>query len=168
MREIFKDIKGFEGRYQVSNTGKVLNVRTNRLLKPDTTALNYKRVTLYSGTKGSKKHLPVHRLVALAFVPNPEGYPIVNHKDENPANNCASNLEWCTQKYNLNYKNRNRKLRASLNAKHVQQLGLDGEFIAEYRSAQTAALLLNYDFSHLYKCCRGELKSAYGYLWEYV
>lgn len=101
--EIWKDIEGYEGLYQVSNKGRVKSFHSGegKIMKPGTHPLGYKSVTLFKDKKG--KVAKVHRLVAQAFIPNPENLPVINHKDENPSNNNVENLEWCTQKYNLNY-----------------------------------------------------------------
>ena len=100
--EIWKDIKGYEGLYQVSNLGRVKSERKNRLLKPRLQKNGYLRVNLYD--KNSKRSTKsVHRLVAKAFISNPNNLEFVNHKDENKTNNVVSNLEWCTAKYNSNY-----------------------------------------------------------------
>lgn len=114
--EEWRDVVGFEGLYQVSNLGRVKGldrlVDTNinnvnrrihkgKLLKPQFNNKGYKRVNLCKN--GNKNQAFVHRLVAEAFIPNPNNYPVVNHKDENPKNNCVENLEWCTQKYNMNW-----------------------------------------------------------------
>lgn len=108
MEEIWKDIAGYEGLYQVSNEG---NVRTTKrqgskggLLKisvSDKYAVNYCYVRLCKN--GMNKSFWIHRLVAQAFIPNPDGLPQVNHKDQNPSNNMVDNLEWCTLEYNNNY-----------------------------------------------------------------
>ena len=112
-QEIWKDIKGYEGAYQVSNLGRVRSltrkvktfngVRTSKgqLLKPLKTNTGYYRVDLKQNQKD--KYMSIHRLVAEAFIPNPNNYPIINHKDNNPQNNCVENLEWCTQSYNVKY-----------------------------------------------------------------
>ena len=104
--EIWKDIQGYEGRYQVSNYGNVrsLNYKNQKLVKNLTLRTNnhgYKMVGL--GDKGKTKIFLVHRLVATAFIKNPNNYPIVNHKDENPLNNHADNLEWCNYSHNRVY-----------------------------------------------------------------
>lgn len=113
MQEIWKDIKGYEGLYQVSNLGRVKSltrkvktfngVRTSKgqLLKPLKTNRGYYRVDLRQNQ--TNKYVAIHRLVAEAFVPNPNNYHIVNHKDSNQTNNNADNLEWCTQSYNVKY-----------------------------------------------------------------
>lgn len=113
MTEIFKDIPGYEGLYQVSNLGNVksLNYRRSgkeKIIKPrkkskSNTTLNkyYYCVALYKDKK--RKNFRVHHLVAEAFINNPNNYPVLNHLDKNPENNCVENLEWCTQKYNVQY-----------------------------------------------------------------
>lgn len=105
-KQIWKDIEGYEGLYQVSNTGKVrsLNYKgtgKKKIWKYAITVNTYKQIALYKN--GEIKYYYIHRLVALAFIPNPNNYPIINHKDENKSNNVVWNLEWCTQKYNSNY-----------------------------------------------------------------
>lgn len=115
--EIWKDIEGYEGSYQVSNFGRVksmMNSKRGRKLAKDcilsptyTGIMKYPAVLLYRN--GRKRTSSVHRLVAQAFIPNPMHFPIVNHKDENPQNNHVDNLEWCTQEYNCNLKYPNKK-----------------------------------------------------------
>ena len=109
--EIWKDIKNFEGLYQVSNLGRVkslprtINKRKCKEIIKTATLSNkgYYRLSLCKN--GTTKYYAIHRLVAEAFVPNPNNFPIVNHKDTNRTNNNANNLEWCTYKYNSNYGN---------------------------------------------------------------
>ena len=100
MKEIWKNIMGFNG-YQVSNFGRVRSFKTYKILKQATNNKGYKSLGLCK--KGKMSTFLVHRLVAEAFIPNPDKLPCINHKDENPSNNCVSNLEWCDQKYNTNY-----------------------------------------------------------------
>lgn len=97
--EVWKDIDGYDGLYQVSNMGRVKSFKwgKERILKPYETGNGYLRVELQS------KPFKLHRLVAQAFIPNPDNLPFVNHKDENPKNNMVDNLEWCDNKYNINY-----------------------------------------------------------------
>lgn len=110
------DVVGFEGWYQVSNTGIVRSIDRHivdgrlikgKELKQYTDKQGYKRVALCKAGKHYKKY--VHRLVAEAFVQNPNNFPVINHVDENPANNKADNLEWCSVKYNINYGSRAKK-----------------------------------------------------------
>lgn len=106
MKEIQKDVKGYEGKYLISNTGKVKSLTRNRLLKP-VIQKGYMYIHLCKNSK-DKAYL-LHRLVAKHFVSNPDNLPEVNHKNEDKANNDASNLEWCDAKYNSNYGTRNKR-----------------------------------------------------------
>ena len=166
MSREWKDVVGYEGKYMVSNDGLVKSLYRNKIIKGEKTRVGYIRVSLYDKT--CAKHVSVHRLVAEAFIPNPNKYTIVNHKDENRANNTVENLEWCTQSYNLNYGSRN--IKVSAKSKPVVQMTDEGFILATYYSAMFAAKMLGVDCSDLYKCLRGELKSdmLYGYRWKYA
>lgn len=97
--EIFKDIPGYEDQYRITSWGRVFNATSQRFLYPYITKKGYLRVDLY-GPDGKRKHFKVHRLVANAFIPNPDGKPQVNHKDGNKQNNSITNLEWVTDEEN--------------------------------------------------------------------
>ena len=103
--EIWKDIKGYEGLYQISNYGRVKSFGGKIRSHKNDMILKLKIRNTYNVTNltknDKKKSFQIHRLVAEAFIPNPNNYPIVNHKDENPLNNYVDNLEWCTQKFNV-------------------------------------------------------------------
>ncbi len=114
MNEIWSNIEGFESSYEVSNLGRVRGKRRTRkskgisisvvqgkILKQKTDKDGYKEVALCK--EGKMYYKRVHRLVASAFIPNPNNYPVINHIDENPSNNCVSNLEWCSKSYNTKY-----------------------------------------------------------------
>ena len=121
MEEIWKDIEGYEGLYQVSNLGDVRSLKYAggnkvKLLKQTTNKGGYKQVILHKD--GKRKNYKVHRLVAMVFISNPNNYKEVNHKDENPSNNDVSNLEWCTSEYNKNYGTRTKRASESLKGKH--------------------------------------------------
>ena len=107
--EIWKDIKGYEGLYQISNKGRVKSLGNNKTKKEKILSpgkhKGYFYVSLYKNRK--EKKYSIHRLVAQAFLPNPDNLPVVNHKDENKLNNNVENLEWCTQEYNVNYSSSN-------------------------------------------------------------
>lgn len=103
MTEVIKEIKGFEGRYTISNLGIVRSLITGKVLKPYITKAGYARVNLRYAHCRDYKSLLVHRLVAGNFIPNPHNYGEVNHKDCNRLNNKASNLEWCDRFYNIKY-----------------------------------------------------------------
>ncbi len=98
----WKDIAGYEGHYQVSNDGMIRSIKSgNSILKGDKQKNGYRRVYLWKD--GAKKNMLVHRLVALAFIPNPENLTEINHIDQDKENNRVENLEWCTHLYNMNY-----------------------------------------------------------------
>lgn len=163
--EVWKDVgecKGYEELarlYEVSNLGRVKN-KKGLIMSPELYQRGYYRVHLYKNNK--RKHARINRLVALAFIPNPNNYPMVNHKDENKLNNKVSNLEWCTAKYNANYGTT--KERA---AKPLYQLDMNGNIIKEFNSAHQVQKVLGYNVRAIAGCCEGNCKSAYGYKWKY-
>lgn len=167
MNEIWRSIKDYEDLYEVSNWGRVRNSRTGLILKPGSSK-GYLYVQLYKNK--IPKMFKVHRLVAQAFLPNPDNLPCVNHKDENPSNNRLDNLEWCTIKYNNNYGTlpERRKLQKRFH-KPVYQYSLDGVFLFEYTSLAECATVNGYDSSLISRVClnKGEYKTAYGYRWSY-
>ena len=160
--EVWKDIPGYEGLYQVSNHGRV---KRGAYIKKTRIARNgYVLVSLWKD--GNEKKCLVHRLVADAFIDNSSGLPEVNHKDENKANNHVSNLEWCTRTYNLGYGTRRERFQKS-RGKRVVQYTIDGVFIARYVSAQEAAKQTGIYQSAISNACNGVYKQANGYLWRY-
>lgn len=172
MKEIWADIPGFEGLYQVSNTGNIKSFRKSTkygcqpeyILKPNLSTNGYYQVTLYNGSKRQK--FTVHRLVAICFIPNPDNLPQVNHKDENPLNNRSDNLEWCTAAYNNAYGTA--KLRSMLTrSKMVEQFLPDGQFLARYVCASIAEHITGISKNMIHECCNGSVKSACGYVWRY-
>lgn len=112
------------------------------------------------------KRLSVHRLVAQAFIENPNNYSCVNHKDENNQNNVVSNLEWCTYKYNNNFGTRNARIVKAL-SKQVYQYSKDGELIAVWESTNEAGRN-GYNQGSVVSCCNGKLKTHKGYIWSYT
>ena len=106
MKEIWKPVEGYEGRYEVSSLGRVKSYAQDRhkgkIKDGHPTYKGYRKILLYDG-KGHKRWYPIHRLVAAAFIPNPDGLEQINHKDEDKTNNCVENLEWCTNYYNAHY-----------------------------------------------------------------
>ena len=106
MDEFWKDIPGYNGRYEISSHGRIRSYaqdrKTGRIKTGNLSLKGYLEILLYDG-RGGKKWYPVHRLVAQAFIDNPDNLPQVNHKDENKQNNNAENLEWCTNEYNVCY-----------------------------------------------------------------
>ena len=133
MEEIWRDIKGYEGKYQISNTGKVKSLERTvwdsrgcyrtvpeRILKAQDNGVGYLYIVLCKNGKG--KLFYVHRLVGQAFIENPEGYTELNHKDENKQNNCMENLEWCSRSYNLSYNERAKKAGKKAGKKVAEKL----------------------------------------------
>jgi len=187
MQEIWKDIKGYEGLYQVSNLGnvKVLDrkiksnynyfIRKGRILKLCIGKKDgYVYVCLTKNNKG--KTVKVHRLVAQAFIPNPNNLPQINHKDEDKTNNNVDNLEWCTSLYNNNYGTRNTKLynktsfrkgHKPKSCKKVAKYSLDGTLLDIYFSIREAGRINNFSASSIYRCCENKAKCR-NYIWKYA
>ena len=191
MEEIWKDvtwIDGFEGLYKISSFGRVLSknyrhTQTEHIVQPSINKYGYFAIMLHAN--GKLKNVLVHRLVATAFIENPDNFPLVNHKDENKLNNNVENLEWCTQEYNLNYSldRRNRKNKRTKvsekrkNTKHqvphkyfcqVVQRDLDGKILGKHNNVSEVARIKEYDLKSLIDCCKGKRKTAYGYKWEFA
>jgi len=166
MEEVWIDIVGFVGKYQISNYGRVKSIKRKyageKILKLQIDKNGYHRVSLKNG---KSYYLPVHRLVAQAFIPNPDNLPCVNHKDENKQNNCVDNLEWCTVAYNNTYGSR-----YNLNEKPVLQFDLNGNLINKYKSVSDAARINNYKTQSIQGVCCGykSRKTAYGFKWTYA
>ena len=154
MKEIWKDTK--YKNYQVSNIGEVKNIKTNYILTQFTDKDGYKVVKI----KGQMRK--VHRLVAEAFIDNPNNYPYVNHKDEQKDNNVVSNLEWCDAKYNNNYGTRNERL-----SKKVYQYTKDNKLIKIWKNAYEAEREEGFRRANICACCRGIVKTHKGFKWSY-
>ena len=163
--EIWKDIKGYEGDYQVSSYGRVKSYKNGKekILKPRLTTRKYLQVHFCKNK--IVKNFQVHRLVALAFLPNPQNFPHINHKDENKMNNNLENLEWCDAKYNNNYGNHGKRISESL-GKKIDQYTLDGKFVKEWESTMECERN-GYDHSNVAACCRGKRKTYKGFIWSY-
>ena len=126
MKEIWKDIIGFEGIYEISNLGRIRRIKTGRILSTRRSDDWYITVTLYKDKKRYGKSL--HRLVSEAFISNPDNLPEVNHRDEDKTNNRVDNLEFCDHKYNVNYgtiKDRIRNTRLKNGHINEEYSGLD-------------------------------------------
>lgn len=180
MEEIWKDIDGYEGLYAVSNLGRIKSYERwcGFYLKPEIIrntfykSNGYESIDLYDINHKKKKHL-VHRLVANAFIENPLNKPEVNHKDCNPQNNEANNLEWATSKENkqsgdtplhMSIAQKNKKT-----CKAVEQYTLDGTFVKEYISAAAAERETGIDSSSIAKVCRNipVHNTCKGFIWKY-
>lgn len=161
---MWKDIKGYEGLYQVNEFGEVKNLKLDRLMK-GTIKNGYVKVHLRK--EGISKYYFVHRLVAEAFINNPDNLPQVNHKDEIKTNNNVNNLEWCDSKYNVNYGTARQRMIEKM-SKGVEQYDLNGNLINTYKSLTE----IKNQFGYL-PCCiseqiSGKQKTAYGYKWKYT
>ena len=160
MEEIWKDKKDYEGHYQVSNFGRVKSIKFGKeIILKQSIRHGYYYVGLLKN--GKHKNYLVHRLVAEAFLENPDNLPQVNHKDENKQNNVVSNLEWCTHEYNNTYGTRIERC-----SKPVLQFDLNGNLIKEWKSINECGRN-GFKKSDICKCCRGERKTHRGFIWKY-
>ena len=167
--EIWKDIEGYKGLYQVSSLGRVKSLNyhrtgAERVLRAGKERNGYLKVTLFKDGK-MKRHF-VHRLVAQAFLDNPLSLPEVNHINEIKDDNRVENLELCDRRYNINYGTRNERM-AKSKSKPVLQLALDGELIREWPSTMEAQRQGGYNNGAISSCCSGRLKKHGGYRWAY-
>lgn len=167
--EIWKDIKGYKGLYQVSSLGKVKSLPRNtaheRIMKQRKDKGGYLFLSLTKD--GIPKTFKVHRLVAENFILNPYNLPEVNHKKEfEKYNNMVKNLEWCTRKYNANYGTASNRVHKK-QMKKVYQYDMSGNLLKQFQSL-IEACNEKYDFSCIAKCCRGVYKSSYGFIWSYI
>lgn len=181
MEEIWKDIEGYEGLYQVSNLGRVKNKKRNKILSLSKYRTGYSKCGLY------KNHTPktyaVHRLVAQAFIPNPKHYPVVNHEDETRDNNRVDNLEWCTIKYNVNFGNAQKRKAENRDYYHskyaVAQVkkmshdnkipiyGFKGDKKIWFSSSKVAAQYTKATPSTVSDVLRGRYKTSRGWRFKY-
>lgn len=188
--EIWKDVPGYEGRYRVSSWGRVMSMNFEgrcgpRLLKGVINTNGYRVVDLYKQLKPQK--WLVHRLVAIAFIPNPDNKPMIDHIDTVRTNNRVENLRWCTLTENQNNpitlmkfsqtsrgrrfseetKKRLSEIQKKIQLTPVYQLSIDGEIIKEWAGIKMAAEDLGIQRRSISHCCRGRYKTAGGYKWIY-
>ena len=184
MNELWKDVQGYEGLYQVSNLGRVrkLNYRNKpgniKALVPKTN--NSGRLWFDLWKDGKNKPMLAHRLVAMMFIPNPDNLPEINHIDENPKNNDVRNLEWCTgeenrRKYYENHPNQTKRPVRNYSDKYknrqampVAQLTKDGSTVRFWKNTTEIRHEMGWNDSSIIRCCEGERKSAYGYIWRFA
>lgn len=174
--EIWKDIPGYEGLYQAGSLGRIRSVThivragknkqrhvNSKILSPWKTTHGYLHVSL-----SRNKKVALHRLVALAFISNPDSLPCVNHKDECKTNNVVSNLEWCDKSYNALYGTCQDKLRRHKNQPVRIYDKVTNLFIKEFESMKIAMNETGVHAVTISQVCRGLRKSAGGYIWKYA
>lgn len=179
MGESWRPIEGFPN-YLVSNKGRVYSlprprydkpnyIQKGRLLSPRLGGHGYYYVGLCD--KGNVTTKTVHRLVAEAFLPNPNDFECVNHRDECRVNNFVENLEWCTTAYNVTYGGAIRKRQARFHAigitKGIEQYDKEGNYIGSFSSVSEAARSIGRKPGGITNCCKGNRNSAYGFVWKY-
>lgn len=182
LNEEWRDIKDFEGLYQISSLGRVRSLDKKvlqknkfnktqyvpykgKILKPQKQINGYETIDLHKQGKFVRKL--IHRLVAETFIPNLNNLSYINHKDNNISNNHVDNLEWCTQSYNIQYAYDNGN-KIPPNMRKVQQMNDKGETQATFISIQEAERKTNIKASNISKCCRGLRNKAGGYKWQYI
>lgn len=181
--ETWRHVKGCEGMYEVSSLGRVRSLpytetRCSSAGKVYTIKHPAKMRKLQIGRNGyfavsikrdgKYYRVSVHRLVAEAFIPNPDNLPEVNHIDENRQNNAVSNLEWCDHYHNQRSGTVPQRVSASKQKRQVEQLTLDGKHVAYYESRYAAARAFNRPKANIFFALSGRSKTAYGYIWRYV
>lgn len=178
MIEIWKDIPGYEGLYQVSNLGRIKSIlfrnrqieyKRERILIPQPNGTGYLKTIL--SKNGIFKQYLIHRLGAMAFLPNPENLPQINHKDENKHNNKVDNLEWCTEKYNHEYGtriNREIKLKQEKYGIPVMQKDLNDNIIKCFTCIREANRETGVGRKEIKRVCEGIYSQAGGYKWSYI
>lgn len=158
IKEEWRDIQGYEGLYMVSDKGRVKSLKTGAILKCGHNGQGYKTASLCKN--GKQKNYTCHRLVANAFIENPNNLPQVNHIDECKDNNDVSNLQWCDAKYNNSYSSHKRSYK-------INQMTLDGQIVKQWESLQDLENNWLFMISHIRKCLNGKRKTALGYKWCY-
>lgn len=189
-QEEWRDIKGYEGLYQISSHGRVKSMprkgSRGGIIKPSFSNSGYLQIHLCKNCE--QKTIQIHRLVAIHFLDNPDNLPEVNHKDECKTNNHVSNLEFCTREYNENYgtkrarcvANHDYKKSAILSAMHhdyeaisrkrgkpILQMDLNGNIIKRWYGLNAACKALGFSSGNVSAACNGKYKTAYGYKWRY-
>ena len=166
--EKWRPIEGYEGLYEVSNYGDVKSMDYNHTGKEKIlrTQINRGYVQVALTTNNKQKRFYVHRLVAQAFIPNPDNLPQVNHKDEVKTNNSVDNLEWCTVKYNNNYGTAIERSHKS-QLKPIKQYTLDGEFVREWASIAEAGRN-GFSAGCVCMCCKGKNENHNNFVWKYA
>jgi hypothetical protein len=174
IREEWRSIRGYEGMYEISNLGRVKSLPRKYVkggIRKKVICKGYELVGLWKGEENY--NAKVHRLVAEAFLPNPDNKPFVNHIDGNKRNNRIDNLEWCTPKENVAHATQTGLFKCGLNnsytSKAVDMFDLEGNFICTYPSLKEANRQTKIDRSRIQGCCVGKYghRSAGGFKWKY-
>ena len=174
MKEEWRPILGYEESYAVSSIGRVKSISRKRangatlkekLLQPGINKYGYCSVSLCKN--GLIKQYKIHRLVAIAFLPNPKELPLINHKNEIKNDNRVENLEWCDWRYNTNYGNCINQLK-SQHINPIVQMDLLGNFVTKYPSAKEAGRTLKIDYRNICKCANGRYKTCAGFVWKWL
>lgn len=176
-KEIWASIEGYEGRYEISNEGRVKSLlhKEEKILIPNINTHGYYSVKLYDKNK-NRKTMSVHRLVAIAFVNRDNNLNVVNHIDENSLNNYYKNLEWCTGAQNVNHgtcmkrmleTKKSKKNKAG--GKTVFQYDKEGNLLNKFDSCADAGRATKVAISHICDCCNNKkkYKTAGGFIWKY-
>lgn len=167
--ENWRDIPGYVGIYQVSDNGNVRRKEKYKavpgVLRPNKRPNGYLCVDLSKDCK--RKTFLIHRLVSLAFIPNPDNLPQINHKNENKADNRVENLEWCDSRYNNNYGTVKKRISITKSIPIIQ-CNMNGEIIRKYYGMNEAARQTGIYVQNIHKCCIGVYKTAGGYKWKYA
>lgn len=191
-QEVWKDVVGYEGLYKISNNGRLLRCErlasNNHLLPYKIKVLKRKKNGYFGATivnlKGECKNVLIHRLVAEAFIPNPENKPCVDHIDGVKWNNNVENLRWCTHKENINFplsikkrcasekiaQNKPQVIMKKIQSSHkkmVLQYNLSGELIREFNSLHEIKRILGFDIYNISACCNNRRKNAFGFIWKF-
>lgn len=161
----WRPVVGYEDRYLVSNTGLIFSKISVKPLKPKIDRYGYKTVGL--SRNGKVKQFTVHRLVAIAWIPNVDNLPTVNHKDENKLNNHVGNLEWATVKENDNYGTRNVRMSNSKKKNPIAQYDINMNLVSIHSGIKDAQRDTGVNRNSIRDVCRGNRPSAGGYVWKY-
>ena len=159
--EKWKLISKTNNLYAVSTSGRIMSMRDGRIMKTTISNKGYELVITH--VDGKQKGYTVHRLVAEAFISNPNGYKEINHKDENKANNCSDNLEWCNHLYNQNYGTLGKRV-GTIRKKKIRCI----ESGIIYDSLTEASKAMSVCSTAINNCLKKRSKTCCGYTWEYV